>query len=586
MLEQAILDAKELKEAAIKNAQQSLIEKYSGEFEGEIERLLEQAADPAAAGVTPPVPAADTAATAGLGAIPAAAPMPGMPVTPGSAPVDPEKAKADADNKSSIFTKLDYAFKDGEMIADKAYPTGVVEIDLDSLTEFEFSKNKETPEQLALQELKELSKKSKLNEELEEEMNDDEDFDDESETFPYDDEEESDEDDFEDDDDDMDLDDDDLDDEDDMEDDEDSEDDAEELSDLNDFNDEGDEGFDDEDSDLDDEEDMDVDIEDEDFEDDEDLGDEDLYGAEDDVGFHIDYDSEEDEDYNPDADVDDKDFEDDDKEESDEDDEEEYYDDEQEDEEDEEDEEENDSEEDLEEGEKKHSDSVEEILMKIEALQNSLRNKNIKDASVEARLDAIIKSVKKLSTEEKKELKEAIKLDWKRSGQRSPFTGMFKEEAEHDYMLEELQAQISELEQEVDSLKESNKRLKSGLKDSVKLNESLVNKIKNYEQKLHESRILNYKLLYTNKALSDSSLNGQQKNKIAESIDGAKTAEEVKLLYETLKSTMRDGTSRSTPKSLSEAVERRSSSLLLRGTRVEPKKQDDIAERMKRLAGL
>lgn len=71
MLEQAILDAKELKEAAIKNAQQSLIEKYSGEFEGEIERLLEQAADPAAAGAVPPAPTADTAATAGLGAAPA-----------------------------------------------------------------------------------------------------------------------------------------------------------------------------------------------------------------------------------------------------------------------------------------------------------------------------------------------------------------------------------------------------------------------------------------------------------------------------------------------------------------------------------
>ena len=152
--------------------------------------------------------------------------------------------------------------------------------------------------------------------------------------------------------------------------------------------------------------------------------------------------------------------------------------------------------------------------------------------------------------------------------------------------LAELQAQIAELEQEVDSLKESNKKLKSGLKDSIKLNEGLVQKINNYEQKLHESRILNYKLLYTNKALSDSSLNGQQKEKIAESISNAKTAEEVKLLYETLKSTMRDGSTRSTPKSLSEAVERRSSSILLRGSRAEPKKQDDIAERMKRLAGL
>jgi hypothetical protein len=585
MLEQAILDAKELKEAAIKNAQQSLIEKYSGEFEGEIERLLEQAADPAAAGAVPPAPTADTAATAGLGAAPAiGGVMPGMPVTPGSAPVDPEKAKADEDNKSSIFTKLDYAFKDGEMIADTAYPTGVVEIDLDSLTEFEFSKNKETPEQLALQELKALSKKSKLNEELEEEMNDDEDFDDESETFPYDDEEESDEDDFEDDDEDMDLDD---EDDEDFDEDEDSEDDAKELSDLNNFNDEGDDEFDDEDEDvdLDDEEDMDVDIEDEDFEDDEDLGDEDLYGAEDDVGFHIDYDSEDeedDEDYNPDADVDDEeDF-------DDEDDDEEEYDDEEDDEEsDEDDEEENDDEEELDEELSKEAENALQELVDI--IQLTIENIDSKNhPGLSAKLARILHKTKafKKAAEKKEKIHEAIKLDWKRSGQRSPFTGMFKEEAEHDYKLEELQAQIEELEQEVDSLKESNKRLKSGLKDSVKLNESLVKKIKNYEEKLHESRILNYKLLYTNKALSDSSLNGQQKNKIAESIDGAKTAEEVKLLYETLKSTMRDGTSRSTPKSLSEAVERRSSSLLLRGTRAEPKKQDDIAERMKRLAGL
>ena len=63
---------------------------------------------------------------------------------------------------------------------------------------------------------------------------------------------------------------------------------------------------------------------------------------------------------------------------------------------------------------------------------------------------------------------------------------MFKEEQEHDYELEQLQVQIEELEQEVDSLKESNKKLKSGLKDSIKLNEGLVQKIKNYEQKLQE----------------------------------------------------------------------------------------------------
>jgi hypothetical protein len=164
---------------------------------------------------------------------------------------------------------------------------------------------------------------------------------------------------------------------------------------------------------------------------------------------------------------------------------------------------------------------------------------------------------------------------------------MFREEGEHDVMLAELQAQIAEMEQEVEELKENNKKLKAGLKESISINENLNNKIAKFEEKLLESRFLNYKLLYTNKALTDSSLNERQKNKIAESISNARTTEEVKLLYETLKSTMRDGTSSSnSPKSLSEAVERRSSSILLKGSRAEPKKQNDYAERMKKLAGL
>ena len=155
MLEQAILDAKDLKEAAIKNAQQAIIEKYSDEFEGEIEKLLEQAAPP---------PADPMAATTPMGtpapAIPAA---PGMPVAAGSSPVDATAAKQDSDSKSDIFDKLDYAFQDGEVIGGKVYTTGVVEIDLDSLSQIGFEKNQKSEEQMALQELKNLS----LNEQME-----------------------------------------------------------------------------------------------------------------------------------------------------------------------------------------------------------------------------------------------------------------------------------------------------------------------------------------------------------------------------------------------------------------------------------
>ena len=46
MLEQAIIDANMLKEAAIKTAEDSIIEKYSSEIKDAVENLLEQDEDP------------------------------------------------------------------------------------------------------------------------------------------------------------------------------------------------------------------------------------------------------------------------------------------------------------------------------------------------------------------------------------------------------------------------------------------------------------------------------------------------------------------------------------------------------------
>ena len=42
MLEQAVIDAEALKEAALKNAEQSVLEKYSGEIKNAVQSLLEQ----------------------------------------------------------------------------------------------------------------------------------------------------------------------------------------------------------------------------------------------------------------------------------------------------------------------------------------------------------------------------------------------------------------------------------------------------------------------------------------------------------------------------------------------------------------
>ena len=45
MLEQAIIDAKTLREAAVKNAESAIIEKYSAEVKTAVEKLLEQEDD-------------------------------------------------------------------------------------------------------------------------------------------------------------------------------------------------------------------------------------------------------------------------------------------------------------------------------------------------------------------------------------------------------------------------------------------------------------------------------------------------------------------------------------------------------------
>ena len=61
LLEQAIIDATALKEAALKNAEAAVLEKYAPEVKKAVEALLEQPEDPMAA---PPMPA-DPMAAAG-----------------------------------------------------------------------------------------------------------------------------------------------------------------------------------------------------------------------------------------------------------------------------------------------------------------------------------------------------------------------------------------------------------------------------------------------------------------------------------------------------------------------------------------
>ena len=102
--------------------------------------------------------------------------------------------------------------------------------------------------------------------------------------------------------------------------------------------------------------------------------------------------------------------------------------------------------------------------------------------------------------------------------------------------------------------------------------------------KLEESNLLNAKLLYTNKVLTNNSLNERQKAKFAEALSKSENVEETRVIYETLQSSV-GSTNNKQPQSLSEAVSRGSSTTLPR--RKSEKKADSSAKnRWQMLAGI
>ena len=145
--------------------------------------------------------------------------------------------------------------------------------------------------------------------------------------------------------------------------------------------------------------------------------------------------------------------------------------------------------------------------------------------------------------------------------------------------------EIEDLEEENEDLKENNKKLTKVLESTIKKNKQLLQIVNKLDNSLKETLLSNAKLLYSNKTLSDASLNERQKSKIVEAIAKAKTPEEAKNLQEALKTTV--GTSKQDgPKSLRESVNRKSNLSGIMPRRKQPKQEFSFADQMKKLAGI
>ena len=149
----------------------------------------------------------------------------------------------------------------------------------------------------------------------------------------------------------------------------------------------------------------------------------------------------------------------------------------------------------------------------------------------------------------------------------------------------EYQEEMQKALDEIEDLEEENEKLSESLKSVTKKNKKLLQIVNKLDKSLNEALLSNARLLYSNKTLSDASLNERQKSKIVEAIAKAKTPEEAKNLQEALKTTV--GTSkRDGPKSLRESVNRKSNLSGIMPRRKQPEQEFSFADQMKKLAGI
>lgn len=191
-----------------------------------------------------------------------------------------------------------------------------------------------------------------------------------------------------------------------------------------------------------------------------------------------------------------------------------------------------------------------------------------------------------LTEEELQELAEELHVDLKTGNLSDGYMGSTETQKREQRTVELAAARDSkateereaELEKMKDLMQENNK-FKALSNDLLKTSTAL-------KEQLEKVNLSNAKLLYTNKALGNISLNERQKNAIVESISKAGSVLEAKTIYETLQNAVENSEAKKeAPQSLREALNKAPSPFAVKKTSANSI-NDLMADRMKALAGI
>jgi hypothetical protein len=233
-------------------------------------------------------------------------------------------------------------------------------------------------------------------------------------------------------------------------------------------------------------------------------------------------------------------------------------------------------------------DEEEYNLDEVESIIGDLIDEVLNEEDDSADLDSVGSDKLKLDDEEEEEetVEEALTVDYDPQpngtiGGRG-ITNNAEMEAERDAVL--ASQRDDERAEEADALKKTIEDLKESVKKMTDDQSKYVKVINHLKESVKKTNLSNAKLVYTNKILNSGSLNERQIEKIAEAISNANTVEEAKVIYETLQSAVESSRNKRNPKSLSEAISKRSPAFMPRHEK--PAEANSETTRWKHLAGI